>query len=229
MKKILYFAAAALLCASCFNVNVNFKDFQKGTIKGVGPVETRTMDLRDFNGICVKGGADVKFSQADSFSVSVTTQENVFDSLDFVVEDGILLIQTVSGKGVSAEKYEISISLPELSSIEINGAIEFKALTPWTVSGDLDIVINGAGDLSFKQLTCEKLSLKVNGASDVDASGLDVAAVDVKINGAGDVELSGKAGEADFEVMGAGDIDARELAVAGEVRKKTAGAARIRL
>ena len=97
------------------------------------------------------------------------------------------------------------------------------------MSGDLNIAINGAGDLSIKQLTCEKPSLKVNGASDVDASGLDVSAVDVKINGAGDVEISGKAGEADFEVLGAGDIDARELAVAGEVRKKAAGAARIRL
>ena len=229
MKKLLYLAAATVLCASCFNVNMNFKGSGKGMITGTGPVETRTLDLRDFTGICVKGGAGVKFSQADSFAVRVSTQENIFDSLDFEVKDSVLFIQTIGHRRVNADKYEINLTMPSLSSIEVDGAVDFEALTAWKASGDVSISVNGAGEISFDSLTCQKLDVEINGASELDASGLDVSVLSIQINGAGDVEVSGKAGEADLRVAGAGDIDARNLKVAGEVRKKTAGAARIRL
>ena len=227
MKKLLYCALVTVLCTSCFTVNSNF-NFHKGAIKGIGPVETRTLDLADFNAVCVKGGADLHLSQGEGWAVSVTTQENIFDSLDFVVEDSVLVIQAVNAKTINAEEFEVSLTMPALKSLQINGAAELEALTPWKV-GDLDISINGAGELTFDGLACRNLSLSVNGASEFDAKGLDVALLSVDIKGAGEVEVAGKAGDVDLSVSGAGEIDARELTVSGEVRKKAAGAARIRI
>ncbi|MBR5699684.1 MAG: DUF2807 domain-containing protein [Bacteroidales bacterium] len=227
MKKLVYLAAAALLCASCFNVNVNFNG--KNAIKGSGPVETRTLDLKDFDAISVVGGADVRFTQADDWEVTVTTQENIFDSLDFVVTDSVLVLQTIGQRTVRAEKYQICISAPDLRKINVTGAADIKSLSAVNFTGDLTVSVSGAAELDFDGLQCGILDLTVNGAADIDIKGLNATAVLVKINGAGDVDLAGKAGEASFEVNGAGDIEAEELSVAGEVRKKTSGAARIRL
>ena len=229
MKKIAYLTVAALLCASCFNVNVNFKGELKNAIKGTGPVETRALDFKDFNGIKVVGAADIRFTQADQWEVSLTTQENIFDSLDYAVVDSVLIIQAIDHRTVRADEYQITLSAPELSRIDISGAAEFKSLSEVSVPGDMDVTVNGAADLSFNGLGCGILQIKANGAADIDIEGLNATAVLVKINGAGDVDLAGKAGEASFEVNGAGDIDARNLSVAGEVSKKTSGVAKIQM
>ena len=229
MKKFVYIAAAALLCVSCFHINSNFRGLMKSAIKGEGPVVSKTLDLKDFNAIQVNGHADIEFAQADDWEVMLTTQENIFDSLDYHVKDSVLVIQLKDHRTVNAEKYDLTIQAPSLNKVEINGAAEFKVDAPMKVDGDVKVDLNGAAELVFKGLTCNTLSLEVNGASDIDALDLDVKKLAVEINGAGDVEVSGKAGDASLEVNGAGDIDARKLTVASKLKKHTAGAARIQL
>ena len=65
MKKYLFIAAAALLSASCFHVNVNFKDFG-GTFKNAIKGETGS----DF---CYSLGqyASVVYSQPDEITKAV--------------------------------------------------------------------------------------------------------------------------------------------------------------
>ena len=230
MKKYISIAAAAFLCASCvFNVNPNFQFGNGSYIKGEGPIITKTLDFSDFNGIRVNGNAVVNLTQGEEWEVLLTTHENIFDTLDYKVEDSILVIQIKDKQRIKAEKYELAIQMPELAAFEVNGAADGKVKAFSQPTKDVNIRVNGAGDLEFEGITCKQMSVKVNGAADFEGSGLDVESVDVEVNGAGDVELKGKAGNASFEVHGAGDIDARELSVAGEVKKKTAGAARIRL
>ena len=45
MRKILYIAAAALLCASCFQVNTNYTG-GRNAVKGTGSVISKTMDFK---------------------------------------------------------------------------------------------------------------------------------------------------------------------------------------
>ena len=230
MKKYIFIAAAAFMCASCvFTVNPNFQLGNGSYIKGEGPVVTKTLDFSDFNGIRVNGNAVVNLTQGEDWEVALTTHENIFDSLDYEVSDSILIIQIKDKQRIKAEKYELAIKMPGLAVFEVNGAADGKAKGFKQPDQDVSVSVNGAGDLEFEGFTCRQMSVKVNGAADFEASGLDVESVEVQVNGAGDVELKGKAGNASFEVFGAGDIDARELTVAGEVKKKTAGAARIRL
>ena len=105
MKKILIAAAAVLLCTSCFHVNKNYKQgdagdfvegFQEGfsegrkasrkPIKGEGAVVSKSFDLKDFDQIVINGHADVSFTQSDAYEVTVRTQENILEWLDYKVE-----------------------------------------------------------------------------------------------------------------------------------------------
>ena len=228
MKKYILLAAASLLCASCVYVNTNYKG-GKNAIKGEGPVISKSFDLQDFDAICVNGNADVVFTQAESWDVTVRTHENIFEHLDYKVENGVLIIQAKNRRTVRAEVYDVTVKAPVLKKIEVNGASDFDIPAGLKTDGDLKVEVNGAGDLDFRSVVCGDLRIEANGASDINASDIDVKYVKVQINGAGDVDLSGKADEASFEVNGAGDIDATGLKVSGEVKRHTAGLASIKL
>ena len=228
MKKIFYIAAVALLCTSCFHVNTNYTG-GKNAIKGAGPVISKTLDLKDFDTIEINGGADVTFNQASVYEVTVRTQENIFDWLDYKVEGTKLILQIKDKKNVHAEVFDIVIQAPELNKVLVNGASDFD-IKGLRIDGDLDVQVNGAGDLDFNQVACESLSIQVNGAADAKLTSLEVRKdLKVEVNGAGDVEITGSAQDVSLQVNGAGDIDATGLKVAGEVKQHKAGIASIRI
>ena len=228
MKQFFYLAAASLLCVSCFSVNSNFSE-GKNAVKGEGPVVSKSFELKDFNAICVNGNSNVVFIQSDAWEVTVCTQENIFDELDYKVEDGTLVLQAKDHRTIQAEKYEVTVKAPDLNGIEVNGAADFDLAGGLRTEGDLRIQVNGAGDLDFKGIVCQELKIESNGASDINIENVDVKFLKTVINGVGDVDVTGKAVDASLEVNGVGDIDASGLEVTGDVKKHTSGVSRINL
>ena len=228
MKKFLYIAATALVCASCFHVNTNYKG-GKNAINGEGDVISKSFDFKDFDRIVINGHADVDFTQSSTWEVTVRTQENVLEWLDYKVEGTTLVIETKDHRDVRSKTYDIVIQAPELKKLTVNGASDFN-VKGLRMDDDLDVEVNGAGDLDFDQITCNSLSVEVNGAADANLTSIDILKkLKVQVNGAGDVEITGNAVDVSLEVNGAGDIDASGLKVAGEVKKHAAGLAKIRL
>ena len=228
MKRIIYMAAVALLCTSCFHVNKSFTG-GKNAIKGTGEVISKTLDFKDFDTIEINGGATVSFTQAEGYEVTVRTQESVFDWLDYSVEGTKLILQTKDKKPVHAEVFEITITAPELNKVVVNGASDFD-INGLRIDGDLDVQVNGAGDLDFDQVACESLFVEVNGAGDAKLSSLNIRKkLKVEVNGAGDVDITGRTQDVSLEVNGVGDIDATGLKVEGEVKQRKSGIATIRI
>lgn len=213
MKKIASFIATAILCASCvFPINMNGIKIGDGkTIKCGGPVTTNTFDLTGFNAISVNGFTDMELFQGDQFQVIVKANEDVFQYLDYKVEDGVLVMETKEHVNIKAETYEVTVTLPTLKNLTVNGAGDVELKTGYSSGEDLSVVINGAGDFELSGIKVPNFSITLNGAGDIEADGLDVENVSVAINGAGDINLSGKALKASFSVSGAGEIDASGL------------------
>jgi hypothetical protein len=229
MKNLFYFAAVALLCTSCFHVNTNWTG-GKNAVKGEGTVISKTFeDLKDFDKIEINGQADVNFTQSSVFEVTVRTQENVLDYLDYKVVGTTLVIETINHRPVRADKYDLVIQAPALKRIEVNGAADFDIPAGLRSEDDLKIIVNGAGDLTFDSIRCKDLTIEVNGAADADLTAIEVGQLKVEVNGAGDANISGHAADASFAVNGAGGIDARGLKVAGQVSKHASGIAKIQL
>ena len=201
----------------------------KDAVKGEGPVVSKTFeDLKDFDAIEINGQADVTFTQSAAYEVTLHTQENILDYVDYHLEGTTLVIQLKDRRTARAEKYDLVIQAPDLRKIEVNGAADLKMPAGLRTEGDLAVEVNGAGDLDFAGIRCNSLKMTANGAADITASALDVQSLKVEVNGAGDVNLDGQAGDASLSVNGAGDIDARNLKVAGKVSKHASGLAKIR-
>ena len=230
MKSFIYMAATVLLCTSCFHVNTNWNGGLKNAIKGEGPVITKTFeDLKGFDKIVINGHSDVVFTQSPTFEVTLNTQENILDYIDFHVDGTTLVLETKNHRNVRAERYDLTIKAPVLKSLEVSGAADFEIPNGMVSEDDFKIQVNGAGDLAFTGLRCNDVSIQVNGAGDVELTDINVRNLKVEVNGAGDANISGNAAGASFSVNGAGGIDARDLKVAGEVSKHTSGLAKIQL
>ena len=190
MKKIMIAAAAVLLCTSCFHVNKNYKQgdagdfvegFQEGfsegrkasrkPIKGEGAVVNKSFDLKDFDQIVINGHADVSFTQSDAYEVTVRTQENILEWLDYKVEGTTLIIEAKDKREIRAEKYDLVIQAPALKKLVVNGASDFNVGGLRSEEG-LDIEINGAGDMDFDRIQCNSLSLEVNGAAEANLTSI---------------------------------------------------------
>ena len=232
MKKILIAAAAVLLCSSCFHVNTNYKGSffgGKDAIKGEGPVISKSFDLKDFDRIVINGQADATFTQSDTYEVTLRAQENVFDYVDYRVEGTTLILELKDKRTVRSTDFDLTLMAPALKRLEVNGAADFDIPAGLKSDDDLQIEVNGAGDLTFNAVRCSNLTIQANGAADVDLTAIDVQNLKVDVNGAGDVVVDGAAGDASLSVNGAGDIDASGLKVAGKVSKHAAGLAKIKM
>lgn len=251
MKKTLILLAAAMaLCACQFNLgNLGGFSFNGGkTIKCDGEVMEKSFDLTGFDAITVKGNANVVFAQAESHQVSVKANEEVFEYLEFRLEDGNLAISTKDGVVISAKTYKVFICSPVLKDVKITGAADldvvdgYVSTEPVNVEVDgagdmtfvdvsvpsMSITINGAADLDIENVKVPDLSVTVNGAGDVDIANLESDSVSLTVRGAGDVQVSGTTRAADFHVAGAGAIDARALKCENVTTAKH-GAASIKL
>lgn len=210
MKKFLSaLCAIALISCTC---NVHLGNGKNGkTVTCKGPVITKTFDLADFNAIEINGQADMEFTQTSgSYGVSVEANEEVFQHLNYRVVNGKLILETINKVNIRADKYEIYISAPMLSSIEVNGAIDGKILS-LNQPDKFELEVNGAADLELNKVSVPQFKIEINGAGDLDCKDLNVSALDIEVNGAGDVKLAGKAESCKLDVSGAGDIDARKL------------------
>lgn len=210
MKKFLSaLCAIALISCTC---NVHLGNGKNGkTVTCKGPVITKTFDLADFNAIEINGQADLEFTQTTgSYGVSVEANEEVFQHLNYRVVNGTLILETINKVSIRADKYEIYISAPKLSGIEVNGAIDGKILS-LNQEEKFELEVNGAADLELNKVSVPQFKIEINGAGDLDCKDLNVSALDIEVNGAGDVKLAGKAESCKLDVSGAGDIDARKL------------------
>ena len=227
MKKIVLGALVALVSTSCiYNLHLNLGN--KSRLLCNGPVETRTFDLTGFNAITVNGSADMEVFQADTFGISVTANNPVFDYLDYKVEDGVLILETKDNVELKAKTFDITIHMPELTVLTVNGAADAELKGGYKSDKDLDVIVNGAGDFEINDIILPRMGIVINGAGDIDAHNIEVGILSVAVHGAGDVNLSGKAANAEFSVSGAGDIDAANLAC-DNVQTHKSGIASIRL
>ncbi len=174
----------------------------------LGSVDTikQTRDLEAFTKIRIKGGLSLNVVGGKEQSVSIEVDEDFVDQLSTEVEDGTLIID-MKKKGKKnrwrGPKVSVTISMQTLESLRVDGAIDGK-LSDLNGS-DLDISINGAGNLSIAG-TCGTLRVKLSGAGNIEGEDFKCKNAYIKLSGAGNVEAYASE-KAEAHLSGIGNID----------------------
>ncbi len=172
-------------------------------VPGSGNLTTQEFELSDFTRVEVGSAFQVEIVQADSYRVSVTADDNLFDYIQVSKEGETLKIGLkLLPLRPLFTTLRAEISMPRIYDLDLSGA------TKGTISGfssteNLDIEVSGASSLNLVEMAAGDVEFELSGAS--RASGDITASGDARLNlsGASSVQLQGSADDLIIDASGA--------------------------
>ncbi|RIJ34415.1 head GIN domain-containing protein [Pontibacter oryzae] len=202
----LLFVSVAALLTSC--------DEDGFCLEGEGGLETRELELRDFNGVAVSGNHKVYISKGSRQRVEVSGQANVLDELEQGVENGVWDIEFDRCLR-NHKQVEVYITLPELERVSVGGNGNLVVENVFETSS-FDASVSGSGSIMLR-VAAQDLEARISGSGTIRAAGV-ATNQDVSISGSGNymafdvdsreakVSISGS-GEAGLKVDAQLDVD----------------------
>lgn len=211
--KFISLALVLFLAAGC-----NWKG-----IRGNGVVKTETRSVTTFSKIDAGGFFELSW-QPGPPSVTVTTDENLLSHITTEVTGDQLKIG-MDGPIMMSDGIKVMVTSPNLTTVELSGAVEFtaKALVgskffldtsgaaKVTLSGKtarLLVNLTGASKLTADELQAEDVELSVTGAGKADVTATNT--LKAAITGAGKVVYGGSPKSVEKKITGAGKIEPRD-------------------
>ena len=226
MKKILYFVIALGVLASCKGLQVNYHQDE--------PNVRQHRALKGFERIELLGALDVRYRQADSFSVDVVAPADIQKYVETRV-DGNRLIVNMKGEGKvinlgirDASDVKVYVTSPDFLGIELKGSGDFDCKGRLDTD-NLDITLKGSGDVAFQDVICDRVNAALVGSGDLEVKNLVTRETNIQLVGSGDVKINQQqVNKTDVELKGSGDI-ALQLQQCGTVSARVLGSGDITL
>jgi hypothetical protein len=155
-------------------------------VRGSGVLETRTLDLQNFEKVRIDGVADMVIHAGKSFSVQLTAEDNVIDLVDVQVRRGELIVEENDFNFDTDEGVQLTIEMPVLAAIRIDGVGNIEVFD--LENEELRVDVDGVGNISVEGTT-ERLDVQVDGVGEVMLGDLVAQDVDVSLDGVGDVTI----------------------------------------
>jgi hypothetical protein len=193
-----------------------------GAIRGSGDLVTIEEDHDGFVAVEIGDTFHVEIARGATYSVSITTDDNVADHVRVSVDDDRLRIRMDDDHSYRDATLEATITMPAIERLAVSG-VSTAALSGFRSDDDLELEISGAstltGDVTSGDLTCE-----VSGASRLTLDG-GGAALDLRASGASTVSLGDfPAWDADVDLSGASSA---EINASGTISATLSGASRL--
>lgn len=147
--------------------------------------DSETRDVAEFSRIVIEGAMDIDVSVGERQNVEVSADHGYLDRVETRVNNDTLYISQ-EGRRWRDGDIEVTISVENLDAFIIEGAADVDITG--IDSDSFLLEIDGAGDVTL-QGTCGEVEIEINGAGDIDAEEFECKSVDITINGAGDADV----------------------------------------
>lgn len=172
--------------------------------KEPGPTTTREYNFTDFTSIEIGHAFKMEVTPADTYSISISASEDIFDYIDVSKTGNKLQIDMDNVIFRSYRSPRVKITMPELRGLYISGASEGN-VKGFKSSQDMDCTISGASDLDL-DIETGNFECEISGASEVSGY-LKATSCDISLSGASKIELDGSGGNIKIEASGASQAD----------------------
>lgn len=196
---------ALAMFTACKGLKVNYSSTNKTTTE-----EQR--QLKGFERIQLMGSLDVRYLQADSFSVIVKGPAKAVRNVVTEVEKNTLKVNMKNGTSVihwddeDVDDVTVYVTSPDFLGISLQGSGDFSC-DRLLDTDNLDITLRGSGDIRFKDIICDRVQVSLTGSGDVDVDQVETQQADLELIGSGDIEMCFKnSGKVDAQLKGSGDI-----------------------
>ena len=183
-----------------------------GRITGSGNLATEEMDFSDFTIVEVGYAFEAEITQSNSYSVSITADDNLFDYIQVSKTGGTLRIGLKPNYSYQSLTLRAEITMPDLQELEFSGA------THGTVEGfsslhNLVLDISGASSLDMVDVSAGDIEINLSGASTVTGGITASGDAQLDISGASTIELEGAANDLLTIVSGASRLELSDFPV----------------
>jgi hypothetical protein len=203
MKKLIL-SLTALLCLAALSLA---GCTSAGYIVATGQVTDKTYDIQDFSGVEISNSFEYTVRQSDTYSVVISTHENIIAYLDIFKSGNTLVVRLKPGSFTHSDLKAV-ITLPDLQKIEVSGASK-GTVSGFQSANNFELKVSGASQLDM-DLETGPASLDISGASKVTGS-LKARDTRMVVTGASRCELDGTAGSTDIDISGASRINSPDF------------------
>ncbi|MEO9531557.1 MAG: DUF2807 domain-containing protein [Crocinitomicaceae bacterium] len=170
-------------------------------------------EVGDFHSIVVQIDCDVELFAGETCGTEVL-QSELTDVIDFSIEGGVLTVGIKEGREKDFHKVakhqivEVELTMKNLKNIQVQGAAVVHSDDDIS-SSDLNVTIQGSGDVSLYNVAPKSYEVVLSGSGDVVLKGNGSATKGtVTISGSGDVCIPNLAADkVDVQISGSGDVN----------------------
>lgn len=137
-------------------------------VTGSGNLDTQEFNFSDFTRVEAGSAFQVEIAQSDTFSVSITADDNLFDSIQ-VSREGETLKISLKQAIPSFRTLRAEITMPDLYELSLSGAAR-GTVEGFSSSHDFILDLSGASKVSG-DITAGDADFDVSGASTVQLQG----------------------------------------------------------
>ena len=175
-------------------------------VTGSGKMATWDFDYRDFTKVEAGYAFDVDIAKADSYLISVTADDNLYEYLDISKRGDTLHIRLKPNYNYNYRNItrKATINLPDLEKLGLSGASEAK-VNGFSSSHAVYFELSGASKADISNITAGNTNFKLSGASKASGS---IAMADgiFELSGASSLKLEGSANDIDIGASGASHV-----------------------
>ena len=157
-----------------------------GHVAGSGTLDTEEKDFTDFTIVEVGWGFEVDIGQADSYSINIMADDNMFGYIEVSQTGDTLTIGLKWGYSYQDVILRAEITMPDLYELKLSGGTH-GTVEGFTSSHEYAVDLSGGSYLSGDFTTSEDAQFTLSGGSHL--IGLDGAANDLTISASGGSHL----------------------------------------
>jgi hypothetical protein len=189
-----------------------------------GPAVTKDFDLANFSAVAAGSAFQVEITQSNKYSVSVTVNESLVESLEVNVSGNTLHIGLKPGFSITgAATLKAKVTMPDLTGLDLSGASR-TTLAGFKSDNSLKAEVSGASTLRG-DLTSGDARFDVSGASKVQLDG-SAQDLNVEASGASTADLSNFASQ--NTVINASGASKVVVTASGSLDVEASGASTVR-
>lgn len=174
-------------------------------VVGSGNLTTQELDLADFTKIEISHVFQARVTRSDSFSVSLTVDDNVLEYVTVRRSGSTLFVYLESGCTYIRTTKIIEITMPSLDRMSLSGASQGE-VSGFRSSTSLELEASGASSFDIDDVKAGDTTFEVSGASYI-LGDIEIADGVFNVSGASAVDLEGYAGDVSIVASGASRVD----------------------
>ena len=197
MKKFQFFlvALAVVAVVSC----------KKDSIRGTGPVVTRTLSIAGFSSVEAHYDIDAVITYGNIPEVKVTGYENLLDILEPELDNGVLKLKySKQYNNIRNGNVRFEIIIPRIERAGIYGSGDIK-VKGFLTGNQFTAGIYGSGGITVENSNYEEATLDIYGSGKIETQGLQVKNALVNVYGSGNSYIS-VSEKLITKIFGSGDV-----------------------